>query len=310
MKTRATFEPRHLVARLRFRHLQLLVELRKGGSLRAAAIVLNLTQPALSKALSEVEGAFGFPLFVRGARGLTPTPRGEIAIRGAALLLEELAHVGAEASADPAETVVRIGAPPFLAQAYLPAVLVRLVQGNARVRVQLAEERVPLLLQLLLDGRLDALITSYPTELPEAAGQALHYEKMFDTEFTVIAPPDHPLVSVRRVSWQRLAKESWVMPAPNSMIHRTMEEVFSREGVLMPVPVIESTSPVTNLRLVAAGMGLSAVPTTTVRVALALGEVKRVRAHPAIPPAPVALIHRSTPENPRLVLLRHALGLT
>ena len=310
MKTKASFEPRHLVARLRFRHLQLLVELRKGGSLRAAAGVLNLTQPALSKALSAVEDAFGFPLFVRSARGLTPTPRGEIAIRGAALLLDELAHVGAEASAEPAVTILRIGAPPFLAQGYLPAVLARLVQGNARVRVQLVEERVPMLLQLLLDGRLDALITSYSTELPEAAGQVLHYEKLFDTEFTVIAPPHHPLVSARRVSWQRLAEESWVMPAPSSMVRRMMDEVFSREGVLMPVPVIESTSPVTNLRLVAAGVGLSAVPTTTVRGALALGEVKRVRAHPAIAPAPVALIHRSTSENPRLVLLRQALGLT
>lgn len=308
MKVKAPFEPRHLVERLRFRHLQLLVELRKGGSLRAAAGVLNLTQPALSKALSAVEDAFGFPLFVRSARGLTATPRGEIAIRGAALLLEELAHVGAEASAEPAVPVLRLGAPPFVAQGYLPAVLARLVRGDARVRVQLVEERVPLLLQLLLDRRLDALITSYSTELPEASGQVLHYEKLFDTEFTVIAPPDHPLTNARRVSWQRLAEASWVMPAPSSMVRRMMDEVFRREGVLMPMPVIESTSPVTNLRLVAAGVGLSAVPTTTVRAALALGEVKRVRAYPAVPPAPVALIHRFTSENPRLVLLRQALG--
>ena len=43
--------------------------------------------------------------------------------------------------------------------------------------------------QLYVDGQLDALITSYPTELPEAAGQPLRYEKLFDTGFTVIAPP-------------------------------------------------------------------------------------------------------------------------
>lgn len=310
MNVSHSFEPRHLVARLRFRHLQLLVELHRGGSLRAAAVVLNLTQPALSKALREVEGAFGFPLFVRSARGLAATPRGEIAIRGAALMLEELAHIGLEASADAAETVLRIGAPPFVAQAYLPEVLTRLVQGNARVRVQLVEERVPLLLQLLLEGRLDALITSYPTELPDAPGQALHYEKLFETEFAVIAPPGHPLVMARQVSWQRLSEEAWIMPASSSMVRRMMDEVFRRHGVLMPAPVIESTSPVTNLRLVAAGLGLSAVPATTVRSALALREVKQLRAHPAIPPAPVALIHRAIPANPRLALLREALGLS
>jgi len=48
-------DARHLVARLRFRHLRLLVELDRGGSLRAAAAALNLTQPGLSKALAEVE---------------------------------------------------------------------------------------------------------------------------------------------------------------------------------------------------------------------------------------------------------------
>ena len=142
------------------------------------------------------------------------------------------------------------------------------------------------------------------------SGQTLHYEKLFKTGFAVIAPPGHPLANARQVSWQRLSEEAWIMPAASSMVRRMMDEVFRRQGVLMPAPVIESTSPVTNLRLVAAGLGLSAVPATTVRSALALGEVKQLRVHPAIPAAPVALIHRATPANPRVGLLREALGLT
>ncbi|WP_077002312.1 LysR family transcriptional regulator [Variovorax sp. KK3] len=301
---------RRLVARLRFRHLQLLVELQRGGSLRAAAGVLNLTQPALSKALGEVESAFGFALFTRNPRGLIPTPRGEIAIRGAALLLEELAHVGAEASAEPSVTVLRIGAPPFVAQGYLPQLFERLVGDGMRVRVQLMEERVPLLVQTLLQGKLDALITSYPTEMPDAAGQPLMYEKLFDAEFAVIAPATHPLARARRVAWAQLADERWVMPAPSSMVRRTIDNVFRRAGLVAPVPVIESTSPVTNLRLVAAGLGLSAVPATMLEGAdaAAVARVKRVRVDPGIPPGPVALIYRADPANPRLVPLRKALA--
>ena len=302
-------EIRRLVGRLRFRHLQLLVELQHGGSLRAAAAVLNLTQPALSKALGEVESAFGFPLFTRSARGLAPTPRGEIAIRGAVLLLEELAHLGAEASAQPAVTVLRVGAPPFVAQGYLPEVFARLVGHASRVRVLLQEERVPLLVQSLAEGRLDALITSYPTEMPEAAGRSLHYEKLFDADFTVIAPPGHALGRARKVDWKRLVDEQWVMPAPTSMVRRMMEEVFRREGLIAPIPVVESASPVTNVRLVAAGLGLSAVPESTLRSTQGTHSVARVRVHPAIPPGPVALIHRAGPDNPRLALLREALGL-
>lgn len=303
------FDPRRLVARLRFRHLQLLVALQRGGSLRAAAAELSLTQPALSKALGEMEAAFGARLFTRGPRGLSPTPRGEIAIRGAALLLEELAHVGAETWAEPAITLVRVGAPPFVAQGVLPEVLARLVGDGQTVRAQLMEERVPLLVTALLDGRLDALVTTYPAEMPEAAGQPLRFERLFDADFAVIAPADHPAARARRITWPRLAGEPWVMPARSSMVRRMMEGVFHREGLAAPQPVVESTSPMSNVRLVAQGIGLSAVPAATLRGAPDAQRVRRVRVHPPIPPGPVALVYRASPLNPRLALLRRALGL-
>lgn len=310
MPDRPSRETERLVARLRFRHLQLITELRRGGSLRAAAQTLNLTQPALSKALGEIEGAFGFALFTRTARGLTPTAHGEVAIRGAALLLEELAHLQREAAAgESAAATVRIGAPPFVAQGYLPEVLARLTRRDPPVRVQLLEERVPVLMQALAQGEVDALVTSYPAQMPEAGAVPLRYEKLFEAEFSIIAPPGHPLARARQVDWQRLAQEPWVMPARTSMVRRVIEESFMRAGAVPPLPVIESTSPVTNVQLVAAGLGLSATPASTLRHAQGLGLVKRVRVSPAIPPGPVALIYRAAVANPRVALLREALGL-
>jgi len=302
-------DARRLIARLRFRHLQLLVELQRGGSLRAAAGVLNLTQPALSKALGEVEAAFGFPLFSRSPRGMVPTRQGEVAIRGAGLLLEELLHLQREAGALPGTLLLRIGAPPFVAQGYLPETLSRLLAHDAPVCVALTEERVPLLVQALLEGKLDALVTSYPTEMPEAAGQQLRHEKLFDADFSVIAPAGHPLAKARKVSWQQLGAQRWIMPAKTSMVRRMMEEVFRGQGVAPPLPVVESTSPVTNIRLVAAGLGICAVPGASLRSAQHAGLVKPVRVAPPIPPNPVALITRGTADNPRLALLREALGL-
>ena len=299
-----------LVTRLRFRHLRLITELRRCGSLRAAALVLNLTQPALSKALGELEAAFGFALFTRTARGLTATAQGEIAVRGASMLLQELAHLRAEAAAgDSVAALVRVGAPPFVAQGYLPAVLARLAQRNPPVRVQLLEERVPMLLEALAGGRLDALVTSYPAQMPALDGMQLRFEKLFDADFFVIAPPSHPITRARQVNWQRLADEPWVMPAPASMLRRLIDESFMRAGLVPPVPVIESTSPVTNVQLVAAGIGLSAAPSATVGHDLSIGRVKRVRASPPMTPGPVALIFRAGAANPRVALLREALAL-
>jgi len=78
---------RRLAARLRFRHIEQLSLLQhQGVSLRVAAQALHQTQPALSKSLREVEAAFGFALFVRSARGLASTSRGERALCGATLV--------------------------------------------------------------------------------------------------------------------------------------------------------------------------------------------------------------------------------
>lgn len=299
---------RRLASRLRFRHLQLLLALEEGGSLRAAAQALNFTQPALSKALAEIEGAFGLPLFTRTARGLTPTPQGAAAVRGARLLLHELEHVREEATAAArAAAVVRIGAPPFVAHGHLPAVIARLAASTPRVHVELLEERVPLLMDALAEGRVDALVTSYPPPAPGGSAGALRYEKLFDTDYAVIAPPSHPLAGVRRVDWPTLARHDWILPGRSSMVRRMVEDTFMRGGAMPPLPVVESTSPVTNVQLVAAGIGLGVVPLATLLHA-GQGLVVRIPATPAIGAGPVGLIWRAGPDNPRLSLVREALA--
>lgn len=292
-----------LATRLRFRHLQLLQALESGGSLRAAAQSMNLTQPALSKALGEIEAAFGVPLFERNARGLTPTARGRVALQGAAVLLAELEHVQQEVVAAEPAVQLRVGAPPFVAQGYLPPVLARLAAGGTQVA--LLEERVPALLRALAAGEVDALVSSYPAQMPDDL--EIEYEKLFEAQFQVIAPPAHPLARSRRLQWADLAREAWVMPARSSMVRRVLEECFVRAGVAPPQPVIESTSPVTNIELVARGVGISAAPATAAAAALAARRVVRLAVTPAIPYGPVALIWRGGQRNPRLELLRAAL---
>ena len=92
------------------------------------------------------------------------------------------------------------------------------------------------------------------------------------------------------------------------MVRRVMDDAFRREGVTAPVPVVESTSPFTNLRLVAEGVGLSAVPESVLQDAPIAARVKRVLVQPPIASWPVALISRSKPANPRVALIRRLLS--
>ena len=65
-----------LLNRLRFKHLELLATLGETQVLHQAAKRINVSQPAATKMLADIEYTFGFSLFERHARGLRPTPLG------------------------------------------------------------------------------------------------------------------------------------------------------------------------------------------------------------------------------------------
>jgi len=299
-----------MAGRLRFRHLELVQVLERTGSLRAAAGVLHQTESALSKALRETEAMLGCALFERTRRGLRPLPEGRIVVRGAALLMAELAHLQEEVltARGRADAVLRVGAPPFLAISVLPAVFERLLQREPPVHVRLTEERVPRLYEALLAGDLDALVTTILAEPPEAQGAKLRYEKLFESEIVVIAPGKHALARQRAVPWAKLASEPWILPRRDTFVRRLADDMFLRAGNLAPRPVIESSNPLTNVKLVAAGLGLGVIPAPVAMEGESAGSVRRVHTSPAIPTVPVALVTRGD-ANPRAVLLREALAL-
>lgn len=301
---------RQLTGKLRFKHLQLLVTLERMGSLHATASELKLTQPTLSKALHEVESAFGLPLFTRGARGMHPTTVGVLAVRGAERLLRELSHLVAETMTEPAGSVLHLGAPPFVAVAYLPRLLQTLRARQPGVRVRLQEDLTPMLVQALLHKGLDALFTSFSRELNEIAHPRLHYEKLFEVESAVIASPRHPLAQATGVCWSELQSERWILPEQNSCTRRGVDDAFARAGCLSPTPVVESAHPGTNVRLVSEGLGLSAVPVDTLRLAEAAGEVVRLKLQAPLALSSVGLIYRAVQaQDAKIHWLRDALGL-
>ena len=299
---------RHLIARLRFRHLQLLVTLHARGSLHAAAEAMSLTQPSLSKALAEIEALLGRALFVRGPRGLRATAEGALVIQSAALMLAELQHLHQASLAPPAAVTLRVGMPPFVAHRHMPALLQRLAQAPIAVRVQLHEGRVPALAQALRAGELDALLSSYTAEIGAAADE-LRYEALLDSELVVVAPRESPLARRRRLPWSALLGERWILPESASMVRRIVDQAFAVAGHLTPQPWVESSNPVTNLRLVAAGQGISAVPSDLLDDAATAATVARLSLRTRLARGPVALIHRRAVDNPRVDMLRWALGL-
>ncbi|WP_179405331.1 LysR family transcriptional regulator [Burkholderia guangdongensis] len=301
---------RQLVGRLRFRHLKLLVVLHETGSLHGAAAQLNVTQSALSKALNEMENAFGVRLFERHARGLTATPAGALAIRGATVLLHELAHVGEQVMSEPASTILRLGAPPTVAHGLIPDILRRLIDDSTAlpIRVMIQEDRADALMKSLLDGQLDAIIAPPPTELHETVAAELQHVVLHDVALVVIAPAGHPLAGAAALSWAQLQSDPWILPGQTSMVRRIVDHAFLNAGLASPTPLIESFAPYTNLQLVAKGLGLSAVPDITLAGLAGNLPVARLNVRPEPASGKVVMFYRKHGLNHGVKCLLHALG--
>lgn len=298
-----------LTTRLRFRDLKLLVALGEGNSLRHSAQSLNVTQPALSRTLAEVEAAFGFQLFERGARGLTPTAQGLAAVRGARQLLRELERVGEEVElSSESASVIRIGAPHFVAHGHVPGLLGRLNQMGVAARIKLTEGAAIDLFEKLLAGEVDALITTYADRPLDDI--RLSYESLFPSRYVLIAPKHMKFGRrARPAHLQDFSQTPWILPAYSSMLRKDIDKAFLSAGMPPPRPVVESNNPFSNLHFVAAGCGLAFVPQET----LSHTKPDLVQQVPLVAPlmtGPVALISLAGAQGAQLGALRLALGLT
>jgi LysR family transcriptional regulator of abg operon len=303
-----------LVSRLRFRHLRMLVELQRWGSIGKAAASLHLTQPALSKMLKEVEDAFGLTIYSRGPRGLQATTQGQAVLQGAAVLLAELGHMHdcALASMQKVTAVLHLGVPPAVAAGTLPLVLARLHADGAAVLVRLREEPVPVLFDALVAGELDALLTSFnPVALAATRSARLVYERCLDHTYAVIAQADHRLARRRTVTWQELLHESWILPEPALLARQGLEAHFLAAGVAVPEAAITSSNPATNVQLVAAGLGVAAVPAFMAVAEERIGRVVRLRVPLDERRVQTALVYRAgSVTHPLLRQLRKAVVAT
>ena len=148
--------------RLRVRHLMLVQRLSELGSMRKAAESLNVTQPAASAMLKEIESQLGITLFARSRTGVTPTDEASALLPRIRVVLNEVDAL-AEDLRDPMghRPVVRLGTVPHAYLGILQGLAAYCVKvGGFRLRVQ--EGPSPVLLEMLLAGELDALVGRLP----------------------------------------------------------------------------------------------------------------------------------------------------
>ena len=247
--------------RLKLRHLNVLLAVERTRHIGRAAQELHTSQPAVSKALQEVERAAGVPLFERRADGTFATSAGKTLIRYAREVFGALERAGKELEslASGLTGSLCIGC-NFSAAAYLvPQAVVLLKRANPALSVQIQEGSLEMLIPQLRSRRLDLLVARWPRgrQIGDLEEQAL-----FEQPMCIVCARDHPLVHARRVSWRDLAAWPWIMPPEGSAVQGDLEELSRLKRISPKEAGIECASVFANALLLKELHALSICPLT------------------------------------------------
>lgn len=234
---------------VRLRHLEVFVAVAGSGSMQRATELVHLTQPAISKIVTELERTFAVRLIERSGRGIKLTACGTALAHRARAILNDMSTASEEMAAIERGTIgrVRVGALPVAEAVIIPRTLLRLRSSAPSLTIQIEEGTRPVLLNALRRGEIDCVIG----RLDRADEHGFHVEKLMALPVSVVASRKHRLARMKRLSWRDLAGYPWVMPHEQAPIRAVIENEFIRFGIQPPTPVIESTSSRLNQVIVA-----------------------------------------------------------
>ncbi len=219
------------------RHFLGVVEKR---NITAAAEALNISQPALTRSIRQLEKTVGVALFERLPTGVALTKPGEVLARRAKQMELEYRHALSEISAleQGMSGVLRVGAGPMWVAMILPGVIAAFHKQHPKVKVRLTEGAIDSLVPALTAGEIDlACVTlSFPSQ-PE-----LVKEPLLAVRHALIARADHPLAGRGIIPAEELARFPWVVLANDSVGTGRIGSYLVANGLEPPRIAVEATS--------------------------------------------------------------------
>ena len=230
---------RFVRSHLKTRHLVLLVELGRHGSIMHAAQAANLTQPAASKLLGELEHALGVQLFERLPRGVVATWYGQILIRraGAALAEMDAAHQEVMELLSGLRGRVDVGTVLTPSASLVPAAVNLLKTRQPRVLVSITVDTSKLLVQRLRAGELDMVVGRI---LDSEAASELRFEPITDEPHSLIVRAGHPLAGRQDLTLAEVGQQGWILPPTGSILRDRLTAMFLSQGLEPPSETVET----------------------------------------------------------------------
>lgn len=222
------------------RRLAVVASLAQKRNMPAVAREFGITQPAISSALKDLESGLGVALFTRTARGLSPTPAGEIVAFYFKRVLSELRHIGPDiaASEGSLQGSVTVGALPLGRTQILPLAIASLLARHPQLHVSTVESPYDALAASLRSGDVDFILGALRHNSGEV--KDLQQQPLFEDRISVIARAGHPLAREKRIDFRMLREARWTLSRQGSPSRELLERFFSNAQQAPPLPAVET----------------------------------------------------------------------
>lgn len=248
------------------RRLRYFLIVAREGSFSRAAEILQMTQPPLSLAVSQLETDLGVQLLVRSSRGAVPTEAGRYLIEFGSRVLGQLNDLTTDLRQMGSGTKGRIAiaSVPVTTWVVVPSALQRFLRAAPDVDVSVIDLPPVQVLERVMRETVDlgVITVSDSRQFEDTYGEHLHFRHCGDLEMAVGLPPYMRDETPDRVSLASLHDQTWLIPR-RSMRIQSIEDTFNEIWRLlrMPVPHVRwVTTMQTAIPLVVAGLGVTILP--------------------------------------------------
>ena len=261
-----------LLNRLRYKHLLLIISVHDLGNLHEAAQSFNMTQPAVTRMLHEIENTFGFPLFERLPRGMRPTALGTEAVHFARTALAELERFVGDLSRKQGGGY---------GQLFIGAIMGAVPGLVANAMAEIKSRKPLLMIRVMgeISDQIVVLLEQRKIELAIGRFSMLLHHNLFDFEalgneiLCVVVRKGHSLASHDQLSLKELCDWPWVLQTLTSPARQIVEAEFERANVKTPSNLVECGSIFANLLLVEQTDAITVLPESVLRDHLKTGLV-------------------------------------
>jgi DNA-binding transcriptional LysR family regulator len=249
--------------RLRLKDLHTLQIVAEVGSMAKASEHLALSQPAISKAISDMEHTLGAPLLDRSSRGVELTECGRLLVERGRVIFDEVRQgvLDIEYLTDATRGEVRIGTSEPVSF-FVSQIICRLTRKYPRITYRVMVSDSDTLARALRERALDVVLTRW---IPPLVADDLAAEVLYEAPLAAMANKGHPLLHRNKLKLVDLMEEQWTLSPLDSVLGRMVADVFRRRRLALPSAVVSTISIYMQLNLLASGRFISVLPMTMLR---------------------------------------------